>query len=320
MAVAGTVLSWLDMDDVVPEGHNVTLVLAGRDPVHLTHLARGRDDFLRDLRAARSPARRAALLQWADSAPVDSFAFPEGDIHLFREGVVVEPDLGVPTFLPLSLVERVERDGYTITLRTRAGLAPVLVGQLARRTDEFMTDLERLRADLAARTAAAFAEADPALAGFDAVDGWAVDAEAAGRWWQPLRAAVAGQERGAEVDVLAALAGDRLRLGIKIGGEGRGAPLPFALAPVGATVIVEGTDADARATFVFATDDVDRLNTALLLTNFRREAISLPEPELGRWAVAARCLEVVRWCRERLVARVVHDAAWESKLRAAAGA
>lgn len=91
--------------------------------------------------------------------------------------------------------------------------------------------------------------------------------------------------------------------------------MPFVLAPRAGKVAVEGTAADeARATFVYATDDIDRLNAALLLTSFRREAISLPEDQLGRWALAVRTLDVVRWARSALVARVVHDEAWADKV------
>ncbi len=90
------------------------------------------------------------------------------------------------------------------------------------------------------------------------------------------------------------------------------------LAPVGSRIAVEGTaDDEARATFVFRTDDVERLNVALLLTSFRREAISLPADQLGRWALAVRTLDVVRWARESLVARVIHDETWADKVRAA---
>jgi hypothetical protein len=93
------------------------------------------------------------------------------------------------------------------------------------------------------------------------------------------------------------------------------------LAPAGDRVAVEGTDTDARVTYVFAAGageaDVDRLNVVLMLVSFRREALYLPEEELGRWAVAARTLDVVRWARTALAARIVHDEKWEANLRAA---
>lgn len=56
------------------------------------------------------------------------------------------------------------------------------------------------------------------------------------------------------------------------------------------------------------------IRSASLLTSFRREAFYLPEGELGRWAVAARTLDVVRDGRQRLLARIVHDATWANKI------
>jgi hypothetical protein len=90
----------------------------------------------------------------------------------------------------------------------------------------------------------------------------------------------------------------------------------FALAPIGDRVVVEATDRDDRATFVFRTRDVDRLNAVLLLTSFKREAVSLPADELGRWALAVRSVPEVRWARDALVARIVHDAQWAANLDA----
>ena len=167
------------------------------------------------------------------------------------------------------------------------------------------------------RTRDAYAALSPALAELGVPDGWAVDRAAAGGHWHALRTVVAG-ERAAEVDLLESLAGDRLRLGVKA--QAGGDSMPFVLAPVGGKAAVEGTASeDARATFVFATDDVDRLNAVLLLTSFRREAISSPEDQLGRWAVAVRTLEIVRWARAALVDRVVHDERWNEKVTAALG-
>jgi hypothetical protein len=94
--------------------------------------------------------------------------------------------------------------------------------------------------------------------------------------------------------------------------------LPFLIASIGAgesaRVAVEAVDADDRATFVFATEDLDRLNAVLILTAFRREALALPDNELGRWAVSVRTQSAVRWARERLIARIVHDDGWPTAL------
>lgn len=264
---------------------------------------------------ARRRARRAALLQWTGDSPIDEFDSRTGDepltVVLFPDGVIVESLNAAPVMAPLSLVTGIERDGYRITLRMRA-LAPVEIRALGKRTDEFLLDLDRARKALAERTAEAYGELSDSLRGFSAPDGWVFGEEEAGHRWGALRAAVA-DERAEEVAMLESLAGDRRRAGIK--SQPQGTALPFVLAPVGDRVAVEGMgDADGRATFVFRTDDVDRLNVALLLTSFRREAISLPADQLGRWALAVRTLEVVQWARQALAARVIHDETWADEV------
>jgi hypothetical protein len=319
LVVAGTSLPYGDLDEVHLDGHAVHLHLADGRVVTLTHLARGHDAFVREMVDARATARRAALLQWSGRSGIDRYDAREGDdpveVHLFADALTIERLAAPPTLVPLSLVQQVRRDGYVITFELRA-LPAVTLGHVGRRTDELLLDVERARNDLAARTAEAYATMAPGLAGFTAPDGWAVTSDEAGRHWSALRQAVAGQQRAAEIDVLEGIAGDRLRLGVKWTG---GAPLPFALAPSpgGDRVAVEGTDTDARATYVFEVTDVDTLNVALLLTSFRREALYLPEEELGRWAVAARTLDIVRWARDALVDRIIHDDGWSDAVAAA---
>jgi hypothetical protein len=303
------------------DGPDVVLDLAGGANAVVSHLARQHDDFLLKLRAARNAARRAALLQWTGDAPIDEYGAFSGDdevrVVLFPDGITVEGFTGVPAIAPFALVEGIDRDGYTITLRLRS-LPPVVFARAAKRTDELLLDVDAAMRAWRARTAEAYAALSPALEGFTASAGWAVGREEAGRWWEGLRDAVAGADRSAELDLLSSLAGDALRLGIAT--LPGGSHFPFALAPVGGTVAVEGTSSDeARATFVFRTDDVDRLNAVLVLTSFRREALYLPEDRLGRWALAVRTLDVVRWARSALVDRVVHDESWAGKVEAALG-
>lgn len=311
-------LAWVDLDRFDVDGHACHLETADRRRWTVTHLAATRDRFLAEALEARRRARRAALLQWTGDAPLASFDGRRGDepvvVSLFPDGVVVEPVNGSPGMLPLSCLVEVRRAGYDLEL-VAEGLDDLSIRHLGQRTDEFVQRLERARLDLADRTAASVRALDGRLAGVGMRDGWAVERAAVPSYWSVLRDVVAGQRRGAEVALLAELAGDHLRLGIKAGPAG--ASMPFALAPAAGKVAVEATDADDRATFVFATDDVDRLNAVLLATSFRREAISAPDHDLGRWALAVRTLEVVRWARQRLVARIVHDAAWETKVRSA---
>lgn len=311
-------LAWVELDRFIVDGHACQLESVDGRRCTVTHLAATRDRFLAEALEARRRARRAALLQWTGDAPLASFDGRRGDepvvVSLFPDGVVAEPVNGVPGMLPLSCLVEVRRAGYEIEL-IAAGLDDLTIRHLGQRTDEFLQRLDRARLDLADRTAASLTALDARLAGVAMRDGWAVEHSAVPAHWAALREVVAGQRRAAEVGVLAELAGDRLRLGVKSGAGG--ASMPFALAPVAGKVAVEATDVDDRATFVFATDDVDRLNAVLLATSFRREAIAAPDDALGRWALAVRTLDVVRWARARLVARIVHDAGWEAKVRSA---
>ena len=277
---------WLDADVVHERDHSVTLVLPSGEAT-VTHLGAGFDRFCSELREARAKVRRAALTQ-STGAPIDSYVSHDAgnviDIALCDGALVVEPRGGTTAGVPLPSIVDVTRDGWTITIRQRV-FDPVVIRALGQRTDEFLEDLRRAR------------EAIPRD------DGWATSTS-------PV-----GGQRAAEVELLAGLAGDRLRSGVWT--DGGRTSLPFVLAPVGDLVAVEATDADDRATYIFRTDDVERLNAVLVLTTFRREVYSLPDDQLGRWATAVRVLEPVRWLRGALAARVVHDDAWPDKVRAA---
>ncbi|HEX9260634.1 MAG TPA: hypothetical protein VF855_13930, partial [Acidimicrobiales bacterium] len=310
-------VSWLDVDEVVEGDHRVRLERPDRPPIELSLMGAGFDRFMAALHAARGLARRAAMVQ-ATGDPIDSYVARDRgglvDVHLYATGVVLEPRIGPPTFMPLPLVRSLDRDGYEITWSLR-GLSAVTLRGFGARTDELVLDTERARTELRVATSAAYVQLDPALAGLDAPDGWALDADGARDRWPSLRAMATAGRRSNEVQALMDLCGATLRVGVWTAGGGEA--MPFVLAPVAGRVAVEATDADDRATFVFATDDVDWLNAALILTNFRREVLSFEPAELGRWAVAVRMLQTVRDLRAALVARVVHDATWSQRITSA---
>jgi len=320
-------IDWNDVDgvDVVRASPlSLRLTLADATTVDIDQLGPRGDEFGDVFRESRSRVRRASLTQSAE-APLESFVgrAPDGvltDVTLFPHVLVVEPRTSDPVLhVPLSLLAAVERDGWTFLLRGR-GIDDVTLGGFGPRTDELEARLGEARRALGATTRAAMTAFEPALEGFDLPDGWSVTAEQAGRHGPVLAQRWADGARAAQVATLAAASGaGRLRYGMWT--EGGVVALPFVLAVVGdgdaRRVAVEAVDADDRATFVFAVDDVDRLNAGLVLCAFRREVLSLPDAELGRWAVAVRLQPHVRWVRERLVARVVHDAAWESGVAAA---
>ena len=320
ISIDARLTSWLDVDDVHQGDHQVTLVLSDGTPLTLTDLGQTCDRFMDALRRARRAVRLPALtVATGDPLFVCVSRAPgaEADVLLFPAVLVVEPRTGLPVPVPLPLLEDVERDGHTIHLRCRA-IGDVSVRALGQKTDEFLDRLATARRSLVAATYDAYKRFDPALEGFSAPDGWAITKSASATAWQVLRARAVSGDRSAEIAVLAELVGDNIRFGVYT--EGGERPLPFALASVGDRVAVEAIEGDDRATYVFATDDVDGLNAVLLLTSFRREALSLPVAELGRWAVAVRTSAAVRAARSALVARVVHNEGWEQNVRSALNA
>jgi hypothetical protein len=236
------------------------------------------------------------------------------DVHLYAKAVALEPRTGRPTIVPLSLISDVTVRGHTIHLTCR-GIDDVEIAMLGRRHDEFLDRLSTARSTLQAATEASYVAFDPALVGHAAADGWAISRGDAPAAWQVLRDRAAAGDRATEVALFEELAGDRLAFGLFT--DGGAHPLPFLLAPVGNRIAVEAVDNESRATFIFGVTDLAELNAVLILTAFRREALSLPPAELGRWAIAARTSPIVQWARAAFSARVVHDANWATNVRAA---
>ena len=315
----GRMLAYVDMDSVHVAGYAISIGMHPSDGLEVTGLGPRHDAFLTDLDAARSAARRAALLQWTGRPEGGSFGQNPGApgenlvrVHVFDDGLTVEPRNGTPQIVPFALVDSVERDGYTITLRLRSS-DPVTVRRLGPRTDEFVALLDRLRADERQAVAAAYGAIDDRLLGYAAPNGWAVATADAGTFGGALADAFCGGDRAADLaPLIAAAAGLRFGLSLQVD-----EPMPFLLATGRSTTAVESLGDEARATYVFATTDTDALNRALIMTSFRREAFYLPEDQLGRWSLAARTLDVVRWARSVFRQRIVHDDNWAGAVASA---
>jgi hypothetical protein len=321
LEAGGRTLPYVEMDTVQVTGYTIELGMHPAGTVRISALGPRTDAFLIELDGARSRARRAALLQWTGTPELAAFQQAPGSpddapvsIHLFDDGFTVEPRNGTPELVPYGLLDRVDRDGYAIAC-VRRGQPPVTVRRLGPRTDEFLSRVERGRSAQRQAVAEAYGAMDDRLLGYAAPNGWAVTADQAGTFGGALADAFAAGDRAQEMSVLAGLARGGLRYGLALQPDG---PMPFVLAAGGSSVAVESAETDqARATYVFATTDVDALNTALILISFRREALYLPVDKLGRWTLAARTLPVVQWARSVFAARVVHDDTWADAIRAA---
>jgi hypothetical protein len=178
----GRALPYIDMDTVQVDGYTIDLGMYPSGTVRIAGLGPRNDAFLIELDRARSRARRAALLQWTGTAELASFEQAPGSpndvpvaIHLFDDGFTVEPRNGTPELVPYGLLERVDRDGYTITC-VRRGLPPVTVRRLGPRTDEFLSRMERGRSAQRQAVADAYGGMDDRLLGYTAANGWAVTA------------------------------------------------------------------------------------------------------------------------------------------------
>jgi hypothetical protein len=317
----GRMLPYVQMDTVAVSGYTIDLGMYPAGGVRIGGLGPKTQAFLTELDLYRARARRAALLQWTGTPEVGSFAqapanpndVPVG-IHVFDDGLTVEPRNGVPDLVPYALLDRVDRDGYSITLQRR-GLPPVEVRRLGPRTDEFLQLVERGRVAQRRAMTEAFGAMDDRLLGLSAPNGWGLTAEEASIYGGALADTFAIGERADEIAVLSALVGPDLRYGLALQPEG---PMPFVLAVGRNKIAVESAEPEqARATYLFATTDVAALNTALIMISFRREALYMAADKLGRWSLAVRTLPVVRWARSVLAARVVHDDAWEAGISAA---
>lgn len=309
----GEFIPWHAVDTVSETGTAIDLGVArglegALTVVRLSHLGAQRDEVAREIRQARGAARRPSLAQ-SDLAVTEEFTAHVADtvidVVLLPNGMIVEQRGALAAFVPWGLVADVQRDGYAVTFRLRQG-EPVTVAGLGERTDEFEDEVARLRLALSQAARAAMAEWD--TAGLAWEDGWALTDPAAVR-------AVASRGSADECSVLGETC-SVLRAGVFTEGGTQDVPFLIGTAANGVT-IVEGVGEEDRATYLFATSDVDRVNAALLRLSFRRELLVLPQGELGRWAAAIRTQPEVAWLRSVIQGRVVHDTRWETKVREA---
>lgn len=317
--IGDRLIAWLDIDRIAEGDHRIALGLSSGSELEITGLGAVHDRFVNEMREARRRVRLPAL-SVATGNPRESFVSREADgwidLHLYDDVLVLDRRSGETTPIPLSLIDAVERRGHDFIFTCR-GLGEYQVGKLGAATDHFADLLERTRREQRTRLAAAAAAFDARLTGCSLPDGWAVGPDDEPTWWVVLGDVAAAGERGTEFRHLQQISDRPVRLGLTTS-EGENS-MSFGLFVRGRRIAVESLSGEARATFVFESDDPDRLNAALVAACFRRDVIALPEDQLGRWAVAVRASPIVRELRNSLVARVEHREGWVDSVRRAVG-
>ena len=297
----------------------------------LSQLGRRFDTFSAELRRTRSQARVAGLLAHGISMPeVFPAALLEGgtarpaECQVYQTHVTFVPDANDPWQVPLGAMTTVEttEDPPGVVFLERSG-ARTVVGQLARRRDEFHREVAARRdaqGQLLGSLTGSMAFADGLgvprgqLPGFEAM---------VTQWSAPARAECAseliGRTRDGEprLGLVQLLDPDTESLGAR-------AALPehwasFLLVPAGSLTVLEILAGPSAATYVFEAP-IEAVNRDLQLLHFRRGALALrgPEAELtptNPWRLALRRLEPLRRLRAATRARIIHNEGWREALR-----
>jgi hypothetical protein len=322
----GTIhLAFLDADTLRATDYQIEIGCWPGGTLALNQFGRRFGTFSAELSRTRNQARIAGLLAHGTAMPeVFSGAIP-GDgaprpveCHLFDTHLTLVPAEGDPWQLPLGALTGVELqdDPPAVMLTTSGG--GTLVGQLARRRNEFhraVAGRRHAQAQLLQSLTGVAAFADGLGIERRRVPDFAAIVE---RWTSPAR-------REGAATILAAARGGEPRFGFVqlLDPDRDGADLPagmpanwasFVLVPAGPLVALEILAGPSAATYVFESD-IDSVNRDLQLLHFRRAALALQgrdaEPHAANpYRLALRRLEPLRRLRAATRARVIHGERW----------
>lgn len=150
-------LSLLDIDDVTDENYTLTLTRYTGETFALTKLGSAYGQLAEDISRARNEHLERALLlrgvSLQDTYPATLIGGGPVTLRLYEDLLVVVPEHGVMFGVPFSTIESVAWDQatYHVRVSTDDGDAVVL-GKLAKRSEEFCDELRRLLDALARRT------------------------------------------------------------------------------------------------------------------------------------------------------------------------
>ena len=324
LAIGTVRVAFLDADSLRAADYQIEIGCWPGGTLSLSQLGRRFDTFSAELRRTRNQARVAGLLAHGIDMPA---AFPGAvlgaadprpvECQLYDTHLTLVPADGDPWQLPLGALTGVEAtDDPPAALLVTAG-GRTLIGQLARRRDEFLRSVAERRHTQAQLLQSLTGEntfADGVgiersrLPAFDGL---------VARWTSRDRADGAAT-------LLRATSGGEPRFGfVQLLDPDRDADLPpgmpegwasFLLVPAGRLVVFEILSGPSAATYVFE-NDVASINRDLQLLHFRRAALALQgkdaEPHATNpYRLALRRLEPLRRLRAATRARVVHGERW----------
>jgi hypothetical protein len=168
---APVVLPFIDIEDVHDDDYTLRLTDYTGARYDLTMFGKAYGQILADVRRRRNDALQRDLLltgvNLTDTFPAKWLGGPEPvpvEIRLFEDLMVVVPERGTMWGLPYSFIEDVRFDPglYQSNVTADDGSFAVF-GQMAKRSEEFPNELQRLLDALAARTARTLGELLPGV-------------------------------------------------------------------------------------------------------------------------------------------------------------
>ena len=330
VSIGPVFVEYLDADSFADADRVLTLDVHPEGRLTISMLARRHETFAKALGEARDRARLAGMLAHGITEPrvFDGTLLrpsPARAARLLVYGthLAAVPEGADPFQVPYGSVRVVRLDEGEMSVALETAEATVVLGRLARMTEEFVRAVSGAR-DAQARRLAEIA-GSPLFA-----DGLGVPAKRLREFDRLLEAWSAPERAEGAAAILARAPKGEARIGLvelldpDSDALAAKTPLPenvaaFLLAPIaGERVVLELLSGPSAATYVFK-GEIEAVNRDLQALHFRRRPLALSEKETageaGRpYRLAKRRLEPLKRLRAATAARLVHDEGWAERL------
>jgi len=331
LSVGPVTVSFLDADRLRATDYRIEIDLWPSGRLTLDNLGRRFDTFFAELSRARNQARVRGLLAHGVTMPVAftgallDAAVQPAEFHIYDTHLAIIPADADPYQVPFGALTAVAAQETPPGVLLTAERSRIVVGQLARRRDEFLRAVVERR-DAQAR----FLMELTGLSCF--ADGRAVPRSEVRSLDELVKRFTAPDRVGGAEQLLAAAQGGEPRLGFvqlldRDAEPDEGAsdvPQPWAsylLVPIGGRVAFEILAGPSAATYVFE-GDAAVVGSHLQALHARRAPLALSDTEArltpaNPYRLALRRLEPLRWLRAATRARLIHNDGWATALRQA---